>query len=41
MSARFLRQEFFEFTPEFKVFFTTNHIPIIKGSDEGFGEGSA
>ncbi|MCM2675595.1 phage/plasmid primase, P4 family [Alkalicoccobacillus plakortidis] len=35
MSARFLRQEFFEFTPEFKVFFTTNHKPIIKGSDEG------
>ncbi|MCP8969702.1 phage/plasmid primase, P4 family [Ectobacillus ponti] len=35
MSARFLRQEYFEFTPQFKVFFTTNHKPIIKGSDEG------
>ncbi|UED76080.1 phage/plasmid primase, P4 family [Brevibacillus sp. DP1.3A] len=35
MTARFMRQEFFEFTPEFKVFFTTNHKPIIKGSDEG------
>ncbi|QLI45380.1 DNA primase [Bacillus pumilus] len=35
MSARFLRQEYFEFTPEFKVFFTTNHKPIIKGGDNG------
>ncbi|MEK4675931.1 phage/plasmid primase, P4 family [Bacillus sp. FSL K6-2944] len=33
--ARFLRQEYFEFQPEFKVFFTTNHKPIIKGMDEG------
>lgn len=33
--ARFLRQEFFEFLPEFKVFFTTNHKPIIGGLDEG------
>lgn len=33
--ARFLRQEFFEFLPEFKVFFTTNHKPIIQGVDEG------
>ncbi|WP_144528758.1 phage/plasmid primase, P4 family [Peribacillus simplex] len=35
ISARFLRQEYFEFTPEFKVFFTTNHKPIIKNNDEG------
>lgn len=33
--ARFLRQEFFEFIPEFKVFFTTNHKPIIGGVDDG------
>lgn len=33
--ARFLRQEYFEFIPEFKVFFTTNHKPIIGGVDEG------
>lgn len=33
--ARFLRQEYFEFTPEFKVFFTTNHKPVIGGVDEG------
>ena len=35
MLARFLRQEYFEFIPEFKVFFTTNHKPVIKGVDEG------
>ncbi|MEJ9182104.1 phage/plasmid primase, P4 family, partial [Bacillus thuringiensis] len=33
--ARFLRQEYFEFVPDFKVFFTTNHKPIIGGLDEG------
>lgn len=33
--ARFLRQEFFEFIPEFKVFFTTNHKPVIGGLDDG------
>lgn len=33
--ARFLHKDFFEFTPEFKVFFTTNHKPIVKGTDEG------
>ena len=33
--ARFLRQEFFEFLPEFKVFFTTNHKPVIGGLDDG------
>ncbi|BDH62137.1 hypothetical protein MTP04_22670 [Lysinibacillus sp. PLM2] len=33
--ARFLRQEYFEFIPEFKVFFTTNHKPVIGGVDDG------
>ncbi len=35
ISARFLHQEFFEFTPICKVFFTTNHRPVITGTDEG------
>ncbi|MBP3040564.1 primase C-terminal domain-containing protein [Bacillaceae bacterium Marseille-Q3522] len=35
ITARFLRKEYFEFVPEFKIFFTTNHKPIVKGDDEG------
>ncbi|MGE7545047.1 phage/plasmid primase, P4 family [Sporosarcina newyorkensis] len=35
ITARFLRQEYFEFIPEFKVFFTTNHKPVIGGLDDG------
>lgn len=35
ITARFLRQEYFEFLPEFKVFFTTNHKPVIGGVDDG------
>jgi putative DNA primase/helicase len=35
VTARFLRKEFFEFIPQFKIFFTTNYKPIIKGDDEG------
>jgi P4 family phage/plasmid primase-like protien len=33
--ARFLHQEFFEFVPQFKIFFTTNHKPVIRNNDEG------
>lgn len=35
LSARFLNQEFFDFTPQFKVWMATNHKPIIKGSNNG------
>ena len=33
--ARFLHQEFFEYIPQFKILFTTNHKPVIRGADEG------
>lgn len=33
ITARFLRQEFFEFKPECKVFLCSNHKPIINGTD--------
>jgi len=35
ITARFLHQEFFEFTPVFKLWMYGNHMPIIKGTDEG------
>lgn len=33
VSVRFLFQEFFELQPEFKIWITGNHKPIIKGTD--------
>ena len=33
ISARFLHQEWFDFEPTHKVFFGTNHKPMIKGTD--------
>ena len=33
MTARFMRAEWFEFKPQFKVILGTNHKPTIKGTD--------
>jgi putative DNA primase/helicase len=35
ISARLMRQDFFTFTPEFKIFLTTNHQPNIRMGDFG------
>lgn len=33
LTARFLWGEWFEFTPQFKIFLAANHKPVIKGTD--------
>lgn len=35
VTARFLYGEFFEFHPKFKIWVTTNHKPIVRGTDDG------
>lgn len=35
ISARFMRQDFFEFLPSHKLILSTNHKPVIKGTDRG------
>jgi putative DNA primase/helicase len=34
VSARFMRQDFFEFVPQFKLFISGNHKPSFRGVDE-------
>lgn len=35
IAARFLHQEFFEYTPAFTPWLRTNHKPIVTGADDG------
>ncbi|MGD6845206.1 phage/plasmid primase, P4 family [Bacillus infantis] len=35
IKARFMHKDFFEYLPQFKIFFTTNHMPNIDGTDTG------
>jgi putative DNA primase/helicase len=37
MTARFLHQEFFEFRPNAKIWFVTNHVPRFHGGDTATG----
>jgi putative DNA primase/helicase len=38
MKARFLYEELFEFKPQFKAYIGTNHLPIIKDTDDAIWE---
>ncbi len=34
ISARYMRAEWFDFKPEFKLWLRTNHKPVVRGTDE-------
>jgi putative DNA primase/helicase len=38
MKARFLYEELFEFQPQFKAYIGTNHLPVIKDTDDAIWE---
>lgn len=35
VTARYLYSEHFEFKPQFKLWLATNHLPVIRGTDDG------
>jgi putative DNA primase/helicase len=35
ITCRLMRQDFWSYMPEFKLFMATNHLPAIKGTDHG------
>jgi P4 family phage/plasmid primase-like protien len=35
MTARFMRGEYFDFKPQLKLWISSNHRPVVKGSDDG------
>jgi putative DNA primase/helicase len=35
ITARFLHREFFTYIPRYKIWLQANHLPIIRGTDEG------
>lgn len=35
VTARFLYEDEFEYTPQFKIWMATNHKPLIRGTDDG------